>query len=67
MVGSSHIVLRKVTKAKLEINKYNECNEWGFRPPFCTYRLNWARRIEITKHLSISKDRIAFVTMLLLV
>ena len=19
-------------------------NEWGFRPPLCTYRLNWARR-----------------------
>ena len=19
-------------------------NEWGFRPPVCTYRLNWARR-----------------------
>ena len=19
-------------------------NEWGFRPPLCTYRLNWPRR-----------------------
>ena len=21
-----------------------KCNEWGFRPFLCTYRLNWARR-----------------------
>ena len=21
-----------------------EWNEWGFRPPLCTYRLNWAER-----------------------
>ena len=24
--------------------KWNEWNESGFRPPLCTYRLNWARR-----------------------
>ena len=23
---------------------YQKCNESGFRPPLCTYRLNWARR-----------------------
>ena len=23
---------------------YRKWNEWGFRPPLCTYRLNWARR-----------------------
>ena len=22
-------------------------NEWGFRPPLCTYRLNWARRTSL--------------------
>ena len=26
------------------IISYDKCNESGFRPPLCTYRLNWARR-----------------------
>ena len=25
-------------------SSYVKCNESGFRPPLCTYRLNWARR-----------------------
>ena len=24
--------------------RQSKWNEWGFRPPLCTYRLNWARR-----------------------
>ena len=31
----------------IEIESYSEIKKWnesGFRPPLCTYRLNWARR-----------------------
>ena len=26
------------------VDNWHKCNESGFRPPLCTYRLNWARR-----------------------
>ena len=40
--GLTHIltILRKNRAATWS----NEMNESGFRPPLCTYRLNWARR-----------------------
>ena len=30
--------------AVIDWSRYEKWNESGFRPPLCTYRLNWARR-----------------------
>ena len=34
-------VVDRVIETQLQVSKWNES---GFRPPLCTYRLNWARR-----------------------
>ena len=31
-------------QAEIIVNSISKWNESGFRPPLCTYRLNWARR-----------------------
>ena len=36
--------LSKITFLKFVLILYGKWNESGFRPPLCTYRLNWARR-----------------------
>ena len=37
-------LIMKITANRLLLNEPKKWNESGFRPPLCTYRLNWARR-----------------------
>ena len=39
-----HDVLKLNSTGKTDVFVYSKWNESGFRPPLCTYRLNWARR-----------------------
>ena len=44
--GGGEAVIRHFKQNVTSVQKVNEMkwNESGFRPPLCTYRLNWARR-----------------------
>ena len=40
----SHFSLRCPSSPRFKLSLAGKWNEWGFRPPLCTYRLNRARR-----------------------